>query len=151
MVAEKRSETEVIAEAYSEAARSWTAPVQGFPGGIPWPMHLEAYAAYCRQWGKQTALIDLPGRGCRGGFGTGELDGFLPGWRDRIAEMAKLRRERDVLRHSLRYLEDACETVAATRPQAAYDAMIVGGQGDALTVLDMARASARQVLEAHPA
>jgi hypothetical protein len=68
-----------------------TAPVQGWPQGIPWSLHLEAYAAYCKRWGPQPALIDLEGRGCRGGFGTGELDEFIPGWRDRVSEIAQLR------------------------------------------------------------
>lgn len=58
------------------------APVQGFSGGIPWEMHLEAYDAYCKWCGAQPAMIDLEGRGCRGGFHTSELDDFIPGWRD---------------------------------------------------------------------
>jgi hypothetical protein len=59
------------------------APVQGYPGGIPWSIHLEAYEAYFRAYRGQAALIDLDRRGCRGGFGTGELDQFIPGWRER--------------------------------------------------------------------
>lgn len=69
------------------------APVQGYTPGIPWSLHLEAYDAYCRKWGAQPALIDLEGRGCRGGFGTRELDDFIPGWRDRVSEIGKLRAE----------------------------------------------------------
>lgn len=57
------------------------APVQGYPAGIPWEMHLRAYAEYCRQYGEQPAMIDLEGRHCRGGFHTSELDVFIPGWR----------------------------------------------------------------------
>jgi hypothetical protein len=68
-----------------------TAPVQGWPQGIPWSLHLEAYAVYCKLYGAQPALIDLEGRGCRGGFGTRELDEFIPGWRDRVSEIALLR------------------------------------------------------------
>ena len=60
------------------------APVQGFSAGIPWDMHLRAYDAYCDKYGKQHALIDLEGRNCRGGFGTGELDDFIPNWRDEL-------------------------------------------------------------------
>jgi hypothetical protein len=67
------------------------APVQGYPGGIPWAIHLEAYEVYCKRYGKQEALIDLEGKGCRGGFGTGELDMFIPGWRDRVAEFGKMK------------------------------------------------------------
>lgn len=67
------------------------APVQGFKAGIPWSLHLEAYDAYCAKWSTQAALIDLDRRGCRGGFGTEELDGFIPGWRERVGEIAALR------------------------------------------------------------
>lgn len=62
------------------------APVQGYSAGIPWWLHLRAYDAYCKRWGRQDALIDLEGRSCRGGFSTGELDQFVPGWRQLVAE-----------------------------------------------------------------
>lgn len=74
------------------------APVQGYPGGIPWAIHLEAYEVYCKRWGAQPALIDLEGRNCRGGFSTGELDDFIPGWRDRVAEFGLLKAEVSKLR-----------------------------------------------------
>lgn len=67
------------------------APVQGYTPGIPWSMHLEAYDAYRKRWGAQPALIDLEGRNCRGGFGIGELDEFIPGWRDKLSEITALR------------------------------------------------------------
>lgn len=67
------------------------APVQGYTPGIPWSMHLEAYDEYCRRYGKQQALIDLEGRNCRGGFSAGELDMFIPGWRERLSELNKLK------------------------------------------------------------
>lgn len=69
------------------------APVQGWPAGIPWSLHLEAYAEYCKRHGAQPALIDLEGRNCRGGFGVRELDSFIPGWRDRCGEIAYLKAE----------------------------------------------------------
>lgn len=47
-------------------------------------MHLRAYEAYSKTWGPQPALIDLEGRNCRGGFSTGELDDFIPGWREEL-------------------------------------------------------------------
>lgn len=68
------------------------APVQGYTPGIPWAMHLEAYDAYSKKWAPQPALIDLEGRGCRGGFSTGELDDFIPGWRERLSERTALKR-----------------------------------------------------------
>lgn len=67
------------------------APVQGYVQGIPWEMHLRAYNVYCKRYGPQQALIDLEGRNCRGGFGTGELDMFIPGWRDELEELPRLR------------------------------------------------------------
>lgn len=66
------------------------APVQGYTPGIPWSMHLEAYDVYRKKYGAQQALIE---GWCRGGFGTGELDDFIPGWRDRVSEIGKLRAE----------------------------------------------------------
>ncbi len=71
------------------------APVQGWPQGIPWSLHLEAYAAYSKKWAPQPALIDLEGRNCRGGFSTGELDEFIPGWREKVSEITALREQLD--------------------------------------------------------
>ena len=68
------------------------APVQGYSAGIPWSMHLRAYDAYCKKWGPQKALIDLEGRNCRGGFSTGELDDFIPGWREELSEITQLQK-----------------------------------------------------------
>ncbi|MBY0561445.1 hypothetical protein [Hyphomicrobium sp.] len=78
------------------------APVQGFSAGIPWSMHLRAYDAYCKKYGKQEALIDLEGKNCRGGFGTRELDELIPGWRDELSEIGKLRAQVDTLRKALK-------------------------------------------------
>lgn len=74
------------------------APVQGYSAGIPWSLHLEAYDAYREKYGKQQALIE---GGCRGGFGARELDEFIPGWRDRVSEIGKLRAEVKELRAAL--------------------------------------------------
>lgn len=38
---------------------------------------LRAYEVYCECYGEQDALMDMEGRGCRGGFGMGELVAFL--------------------------------------------------------------------------
>jgi hypothetical protein len=76
-----------------DAAKEKIAPVQGFSAGIPWSMHLRAYDAYCKEYGPQQALIDLEGRNCRGGFGTNELDKFIPEWRTELSELAQLKRQ----------------------------------------------------------
>lgn len=54
---------------------------------------LRAYEVYCALYGEQEALVDLEGRGCRGGFGVGELVAFLYArsfpryeWRERTDE-----------------------------------------------------------------
>jgi hypothetical protein len=38
---------------------------------------LRAYEVYCALYGPQPAMVDLEGRNCRGGFGTGEIIAFL--------------------------------------------------------------------------
>lgn len=57
------------------------APVQGYKPGIPWEMHLRAYEVYCGKYHPQKALVT---GWCRGGFSTGELDMFIPGWRKEL-------------------------------------------------------------------
>jgi hypothetical protein len=73
------------------AKKEKIAPVQGYSAGIPWVMHLRAYDAYCKKYGPQEALISLEGRNCRGGFSTSELDVFIPGWREELSELHRLR------------------------------------------------------------
>ncbi len=94
------------------------APVQGYSAGIPWEMHLRAYDAYCKKYGSQPALIDLEGRNCRGGFGTEELDQFIPDWRDELSETVRLLRraeaaeaEASVLLTVLKECTDVLETL----------------------------------------
>ncbi len=79
------------------------APVQGFAAGIPWEMHLRAYDAYSKKWAPQKALIE---GGCRGGFSVGELDRFIPGWREELLEISRLRA---LLARALEALSDAAE------------------------------------------
>lgn len=62
-------------------------------GGVPEPVYMMAYAVYKHIHGEQHAMIDLEGRGCRGGFSTGELVAFLYAsgfkkefWRERADE-----------------------------------------------------------------
>jgi hypothetical protein len=44
---------------------------------IPDAVTRRAYEVYCHVYGKQEAMVDLAGRGCRGGFSVGELFAFL--------------------------------------------------------------------------
>jgi predicted HAD superfamily Cof-like phosphohydrolase len=60
---------------------------------MPSEVTLRAYEVYCALYGEQPALVDLAGRGCRGGFGVGELVAFLYArsfpkteWRQRFDE-----------------------------------------------------------------
>lgn len=77
-------------EEAEEQRRGRRAPVQGYTDGIPWEMHMRAYDAYRKKYGEQRALIE---GACRGGFGTGELDEFIPGWREELSEFHRMRRE----------------------------------------------------------
>ncbi|MEE8113597.1 MAG: hypothetical protein V3T23_04505 [Nitrososphaerales archaeon] len=59
-------------------------------------VYMRAYEVYCHVYSPQEALIDLEGRGCRGGFGLGELTAFLYArsfpqseWSDRVNEAFK--------------------------------------------------------------
>jgi hypothetical protein len=81
--------------------RPKVAPVQGYAQGIPWSLHLKAYNAYCKEYGSQEALIDLAGRGCRGGFGVNELDRFVPGWRDEVEELPRLKAQIEQLQQEV--------------------------------------------------
>lgn len=85
------------------------APVQDRSGlikSIPWEMHLRAYTAYCKKWGSQQALIE---GGCRGGFALGELDDFIPGWRDELPELETLAAEVKRLRAEITRLSERVE------------------------------------------
>jgi hypothetical protein len=44
---------------------------------VPESLALRAYEVYCHVYSPQPAMVDLEGRGCRGGFSIGELLGFL--------------------------------------------------------------------------
>ena len=47
------------------------------PGKAPKSITMAAYEVYCEVFSPQPALVDLEGRGCRGGFSTSELIAFL--------------------------------------------------------------------------
>lgn len=87
----ERAAVELLRKELAEARaqKSKTAPVQGYAAGIPWEMHLRAYAVYCQRYGPQPAMIDLEGRNCRGGFHADELDNLIPGWREELSLAAK--------------------------------------------------------------
>lgn len=94
------------------------APVQGWAAGIPWELHLEAYSAYCKLYGNQSALIDLEGRNCRGGFHADELDVFIPGWRERASafgalelELIEMRQQRDKAEYDRTYAIGAIKSL----------------------------------------
>lgn len=79
-----------IRDALTLQAPEKRAPVQRYPEGIPWSLHMEAYAEYCKRYGPQPALIE---GWCRGGFGISELDEFIPGWREKLSALKALREE----------------------------------------------------------
>jgi len=66
---------------------------RGGAGQAPQVVTLAAYEVYSEVFGAQPAMIDMEGRGCRGGFGAGELIAFLYArsfprkeWRQRVYE-----------------------------------------------------------------
>ena len=63
------------------------APVQGFPRRIPWDMHLQAWESYARKYGTDQSPQRIAERG---GFGTTELDAFIPGWRQELDAFSAL-------------------------------------------------------------
>jgi hypothetical protein len=91
------------------------APVQGYAAGIPWSLHMEAYSVYAKKYGKQEALIT---GWCRGGFGTSELDEFIPGWRERITELDEVRRQLELCQQDNKRLREACEKIRDLIPDA---------------------------------
>lgn len=75
------------------------APVQGFTPGIPWELHLRSYDVYRKKYGDQPALIE---GWCRGGFGTYELDQFIPGWREEVSQFAAMKKQIEEFQAELR-------------------------------------------------
>ena len=80
-------------------------PVQAHDLGrnpqLPDSVTRRAYEVYVALYGEQPAMVDLAGRGCRGGFGAGELIAFLYArsfpkteWRERFESV-----RRDVSKH----------------------------------------------------
>jgi hypothetical protein len=62
-------------------------------GQISEPVYMAAYEVYVHVYGPQEAMIDLEGRGCRGGFNSSEIMAFLYArsfpkveWRQRVDE-----------------------------------------------------------------
>lgn len=49
------------------------------PTSIPWSLAEKAYEVYSSKYGTSQSLERLAERG---GFGLGELDEFVPGWRE---------------------------------------------------------------------
>ena len=58
------------------------------PLWIPWSIAELAYSVYSARYGRGQTLERL---GERGGFGPGEMDMFVPDWRERCSELTTLR------------------------------------------------------------
>lgn len=54
---------------------------------IPWSVAELAYSVYAAQYGRSQTLERLAQRG---GFGPGEMDEYLPDWRERCSEITTL-------------------------------------------------------------
>jgi hypothetical protein len=62
-------------------------PPKPHPTKIPWSIAELAYSVYSHRYGRDQSLERLAQRG---GFGAGEMDMFLPDWRERCSEIASL-------------------------------------------------------------
>jgi hypothetical protein len=58
------------------------------PIRIPWSVAEKAFSVYSTRYGRDQSLERMAERG---GFGPGEMDLFLPGWRDEVSEITSLR------------------------------------------------------------
>lgn len=59
-------------------------PVCSDPTSIPWSLAERAYEGYARRYPASAASQSLERIVERGGFGLGELDEYIPGWREEI-------------------------------------------------------------------
>lgn len=86
LIARQREECEQMTAA--EAAKR-SAPIQRrapvigyFARTIPWELHCLAWEAYSQKYGSGQSAEQIADRG---GFGAGEMDRFLPDWRERVS------------------------------------------------------------------
>jgi hypothetical protein len=114
------------------------APVQGYAPGIPWSMHLRAYAGYCKRHGEQKALLDLEGRNCRGGFGVEELDEYIPGWREELSELQQAKR---------RITELEAQLAERTRERDVLQSLVIAENGVSLAEVIELRATLSSLRE----
>lgn len=73
------------------------------PLQIPWSIAELAYSVYSGEYGRSQTLERLAERG---GFGPGEMDVFLPDWREMCSEITRLKTENVELRRQLEEMED---------------------------------------------
>jgi len=76
---------------------------------IPWGVAERAYEVYSKRYGTSQSLERLAQRG---GFGGGELDDMIPGWREEVEEIYLLRKEVERLRDGIQKALDNKEARA---------------------------------------
>lgn len=87
-----------------------TFPIQSERGAKPHPLRIPwyvaelAYSVYSARYGRSQSLDELASRG---GFGPGEMDMFLPDWRERCDHTAKLEAVCVEVIESLELIENA--------------------------------------------
>lgn len=84
------------------------------PTQIPWSVADKAYSVYSARHGRDQSLNRLAERG---GFGAGEMDDFLPGWRDEASEIVVLRARCASLEARTRAYEQRCSELAPLIPE----------------------------------
>ena len=82
------------------------------PLQIPWSIAALAYSKYAAEYGRGQTLERLAERG---GFGPGEMDYYLPGWREQVSELTALRAENEALRVKVAQLKSVLESTSITR------------------------------------
>jgi hypothetical protein len=81
-------------------SKRWAAP---HPLQIPWSVAELAYSVYSGSYGRSQSLDRLAERG---GFGPGEMDMFLPDWRERCDRITIL--ENAIRKHRDQKADDRC-------------------------------------------
>src|SRR5690606_9962744 len=108
------------------------------PMKIPWSVAERAYSVYAARYGKGQSLERMAERG---GFGPGEMDMFLPGWREECSEIAQLRTALAIAEHYIRYgdgqAQDLNGMVVRSREREPVDSRPT--RGEALRALDSYR------------
>ena len=106
---DKDAESARLQERLAEVERERSFPIQSergakpHPLSSPWSVAELAYSVYSGHYGRSQSLETLARRG---GFGPGEMDMYLPDWRERCDQLAAARREAEEMTRALREIAE---------------------------------------------